>query len=826
MKFKKLYGKLALTAIAAMFVTACSENVEPNQPVVDHSEMTCFGSGEVLAPVVTASADGLENNFMSKIRKISMAAGGKFSWIEGDRIWVKKDGSWVNPNKMEISADDNWADFYFNGAFEEPTYEVRYTGTSESPDVVTITSEQVQKVGNNSEHYASCGDAAWGIAQKLEDLKYRFNFKTVDGYTGNHEASYIYFEPRTDVAPATDYCKVRKIRITETNGKNICGTYNFSDETDHKLSDATRTADGGNVITIYCGEDVKAVDDETLSPAVAQHNGFPIKEVKDPDKNRAFLVLQPGTYSLKIEYEVAHYLTQTTSHNDETEFWTPEYKEYITTITKDIREFTYEPNKYYSMGHKLNVSKPESIDVYPFKQYYMWGATDWFWKGAENLGIPYPVHNDSSQVAGAPAEGSNSWYYNSYHSNSICVGSFNGSNTHMYVDRSQPASSRLKAKIRTGMRRDQPTGDWSDNVLNANEMSFYVVFGDPYYDNKTPWILEEYNGGGTVCYGGVWLLKKDKIIATTMKEYNDSRANEYEKVYWPSHDDGATSNNSANCYSAPYPSDAVEYFDIDEESKNFIRLKMAGQQYNLRYMAPPYNFRKKYTNAGRYNTCWSPAQDGKDINDYFFVPCLGRFEYDNKLTAAKATVKYPIAYSDQVREETTEEMLIEGTGKPTLTLVGSQGYYWTRTPLMFNYFGNSSASGNDQNELYGTRFYKYTYDQNGNLTSTNSHLDYYNFNYADYQRYWELFQKGSSRTAAEEEEYQDLIKGKKGGFLNFAPGLSKNAIRNIFRFANYGTWNDNAYYLNIHHDYIALSWQQHSIYVKTGMRKATTSIFK
>lgn len=826
MKFKKLYGKLALTAIAAMFVTACSENVEPNQPVVDHSKMTCFGSSEVLAPVVTASADGLENNFMSKIRKISMAAGGKFSWVEGDRIWVKKDGSWVNPNKMEISANDNWADFYFNGAFDEPTYEVRYTGTSESPDVVTITSEQVQKVGNNSEHYASCGDAAWGIAQKLEDLKYRFNFKTVDGYTGNHEAAYIYFEPRTDVAPATDYCKVRKIKITEVHGKNICGTYNFSDETEHKLSDETRTADGGNVITIYCGEDVKAVDDETLSPAVAQHNGFPIKEVKDPEKNRAFLVLQPGTYSLKIEYEVAHYLTQTTSHNDEIEFWTPKYEEYKTTITKNISEFTYEPNKYYSMGHKLNVKKPESIDVYPFKQYYMWGAENWFWKGAENLGIPYPVHNDSSQVTGAPAEGSSSWYFNNYHSNSICVGSFNGSNTHMYVDRSEPASSRLKAKLKTGMRRDQPTGDWSDNVLNANEMSFYVVFGDPYYDNKTPWILEEYNGGGTVCYGGVWLLKKERIIATTMKAYNDSRANDYEKVVWPSHNDGATHNDAANCYSAPYPDDAVDYFDVDDKTKSFIREKLHNQQFNLRYMAPPFNFRKRYTNAGRYNTCWSPEQDGKNIDDYFFVPCLGRFEYDNKLTAAKATVKYPIAYSDQVREETTEEMLIEGTGKPTLTLVGSQGYYWTRTPLMFNYFGNSSASGNDQNELYGTRFYKYTYDQNGNLTSENSHLDYYNFNYADYQSYWELFQKGSSRTAAEEEEYQDLIKGKKGGFLNFAPGLSKNAIRNVFRFANYGTWNDNAYYLNIHHDYIALSWQQHSIYVKTGMRKATTSIFK
>ena len=34
-------------------------------------------------------------------------------------------------------------------------------------------------------------------------------------------------------------------------------------------------------------------------------------------------------------------------------------------------------------------------------------------------------------------------------------------------------------------------------------------------------------------------------------------------------------------------------------------------------------------------------------------------------------------------------------------------------------------------------------------------------------------------------------------------------------------YNDNAFYLNLHYHYIALSWQQHSIYTKTGMRLAT-----
>ena len=837
MKSKKMYSLWMMAAIVAMSFTACSENVEPEKTTLEHSKMTCFGSGEVVTPAVVASVDGSNDgpSFLNGLQKIAMAANGKFSWVEGDTVWVNKDGEWVSSVDMQIKTDDNWADFYFDGGYYDETYEVRYTGTSGDPNVVTITSEQVQKKANNSEHYAACGDAAWGIAKKLGDLKYRFNFRTgkinstdEDEYQGNHEASYIYFEPRTNVAPATEYCRVRKVKITEFQNKNICGTYNFNKEGENyqKLNDETRTSNGGNVITVYCGEDVQKVDNGELSPAVAQNNGFPIKEVRDPDKNRAFMVLQPGNYKLKIEYEVALYLEQKTTHGTQ---WTPSYEEKITTIEKTY-DITCEPNTYYYMRHRLDITDSPTQLVFPFKEYYMWGATDWFWKGAENLGIPYPVHNDEYQTDGAPTEDqkhSNSWFYNSYQVNKICVWSFNGDNTHMYINRTQDAKDRLKAVLKDGMRRDQPAEKiWKDSVLNANEMSFYVVFGDPYYDNKTPWILEEYNGGGTVCYGGVWLLKKEKIISGPLADYNADKSEDLQ-VHWPKHDD--SSPNDVESLSAPYPTDALDHFDVDEDTKKFIELKMMGQQYNLRYMAPPFNFRKRYSNDGRMATVWRPDQDGKKLDDYFFVPCLGRFEYDNEQTAVKTTVKYPIAYSDQVREETTEEMLIEGTGEPTLTLVGSQGYYWTRTPLMFNYFGNSNTSGNDQNEQYGTRFYKYTYDHNGNLTSTNSNLDYYNFNYADYQRYWELKEKGSSRTAAEEEEYQDLIKGKKDGFLNFAPGLSKNAIRNVFRFANYGTWNDNAYYLNIHHDYLALSWQQHSIYVKTGMRRATTGkngIFK
>ena len=147
-----------------------------------------------------------------------------------------------------------------------------------------------------------------------------------------------------------------------------------------------------------------------------------------------------------------------------------------------------------------------------------------------------------------------------------------------------------------------------------------------------------------------------------------------------------------------YPTDAFDHFDVDDDTKAFIQLKMMGQQYNLRYMAPPFNFRKRYSNDGKMATCWRIDQDGKDINDYFFVPCLGRFEYDNEQTAVKTTVTYPIAYSDLVRGGDNRgdvDRRYWSANADACRLAWGLLLKMTRTPLMFNYFGNSSTSGND-----------------------------------------------------------------------------------------------------------------------------------
>jgi len=136
----------------------------------------------------------------------------------------------------------------------------------------------------------------------------------------------------------------------------------------------------------------------------------------------------------------------------------------------------------------------------------------------------------------------------------------------------------------------------------------------------------------------------------------------------------------------------------------------SGRRYNLRFLAPGFNFRTPLKPG-------KPSDDGKDMNDYFFLPCLGQYSY---------------TYKD--RND------VDHSGKPTLILVGGQGFYWTRTPVMYN--------------LGGTKYY-----------------------------YWD------HETNAQHP-------------------------------------NNTAFYLNIHYNYIALSWQNTGDNLRTGMRVATKDLFK
>ena len=662
MNQKTIYGVFsALLLMVAMFFTACADELGTNndtlQAEVENMDgLTCF------------TTEGPEDT------RTSIDKEGKFRWTKGDTIYIYKDNEWIKSDSIEIVEDGKRAKFYFKGVFKENEYPVLFSG---SATAATIPTEQVQSAGNNSNHLGSAGDCGVAIATKQGSGRYSFNL--------THQMSYLMFEPK--VANAGDEIVVRRIKVTEISSpsKNISGAFAFSLDADNKPVIDYAASGGSNEITVLCGSDVLPVENGDMEASEATNYGFIVDnanyDVYDTDNNkRIYMVIRPGeNYNFKIEYEVS-----STTDYEEVSFhesingssvqWHPIPRGYTEIQSRTpSANLTFKPNHYYIFRHKLTVPKPkeENLFRYGFDQYYMWGASRWFWDGATT----YPVAADGSQSEDQPtptpdkdSREDSRWYGSATYA-STYPGGLNDDGKHAQAN----------------------MGIWAgENVLTANQMSFYVVYGDPHYDNTKPWVLSSYVGkhgsAPLICYGGVWFKKKAKII-------------EDEGVSWPN---STQEGNASNRYSAPFQTN-------DPNGQKDIN-----RTFNLRFNAPPVNYRVVYKNKAAHDA--DPEKKwlrpwvldpNKDSLDYFFVPCLGRIEYDHGVTTL-------------------------GTGDPTLTLVGGQGYYWTKTPVR------------------------------GNEGSTHWYVD-----------------------------------GDNGY--------------------------DNAFYLQIHYEYVALSWQMRSIYMKTGMIPARTS---
>ena len=467
---------------------------------------------------------------------------------------------------------------------------------------------------------------------------------------------------------------------------------------------------------------MKAVDAGTIKSKEAKNNGFPLVcyqlgdegyvagdnyaqylDENGKDNSRIYAVIRPGTWRLKFEYEiVSHAAYQQLaihgfSEEHDQHLWDTDPMGYTEYVAKETGVFTYAKNTYYRLRHAFDAPEPEVAPErnYKFEEYYMWGAKRWFWYGVSS----YPVNYDGYQSENAPEfteDLSNTrWFF--YKTKSVNrVSSANKPYT--WTTDFTFESGKYCPEIPQEIGFKWKTGE--GGALTANQASYYVVYGDAHYDDTTPWTLEKYHGYNgydgndtvMVCYGGIWLKKKDAIVRD-------------EGITWPDrNDEGQTSN-----LAAPFRYDAASGQNLPA---------FEGKRYNLRYCAPWSNYRHTYTNyadyqlTGEFKKPWE-LDTSKSEDDYFFVPALGRIEYGHHITG----------------------------DIPTFTLVGAQGFYWTRTPVRYN-FGETS----------------YYFNPDGTWT---------------------------------------------------------------------GHWNDtydgyfNAFYLNIHHDYFALSWQQKSQYVKTGMRVAT-----
>ena len=194
----------------------------------------------------------------------------------------------------------------------------------------------------------------------------------------------------------------------------------------------------------------------TTKGSGAYADGFKLdNSTSSTTADKIYMFIKPGTHKLKIRYWLKDLVTGTEG-----------------TITKAPGSFTYDKNTYYDMTADLDTR------AYDGDHYYMWDAQQQYWYGYEwtkNLpaGTGQPTLNLNSSSNYAQNNTDSRWYHEGGGS-----GRF---------DATQSCAS----------------------LPNANEMSWYAMYGDPRWDGGDElWTLM-----GHLYKGGMWLKKKSVLQA-------------------------------------------------------------------------------------------------------------------------------------------------------------------------------------------------------------------------------------------------------------------------------------------------------------------------
>ena len=238
----------------------------------------------------------------------------------------------------------------------------------------------------------------------------------------------------------------------------------------------------------------------TTSGSSSNPNGFPLtNSAASVTTNGAYMVIKPGTHTLRVRYWV-----KDVANNVEG------------TITKTLPATAYASNTYYYMTANLNVRN------YDGDNYYMWDAQQNYWSGHEwNKANPWqPVLNGNSNSNYAQNNSDLRYYNESYPGYGI----------------SNPASHTSC--------KDLP---------NANEMSWYCMYGDPRWDADELWTTM-----GHLYKGGMWFKKKSVLLAEGNYDTEKSADNTTDlrttyKYY-------NNTNSSINTSGLPSAADANKYF--------------------------------------------------------------------------------------------------------------------------------------------------------------------------------------------------------------------------------------------------------------------------
>ena len=394
--------------IALAFASCANEDIAQNPNGTDNNKnFTIFSTGDPAT-------------------RTSMESNGAFFWEAGDKIWVKDDnGAW----QQSLNAPtEKTASFMFGvpGKFTKTnTYKVYYPGQNGNQNQVAIAANQSQAVPNTTTHFGTSGDC--GMADAVwSNTKKGFAFKL------DHKAAYLLFLPRTSNT-ILNKCYLTKVEVNSDN--DITDTYTL----DPTTGELTGT---GKQITVSTGG------------SGTYANGFPLtNSTASAATNGAYVVIKPGTHTLKIRYWVKDLVTNVEG-----------------TITKTLSSATYDQNKYYNITANLNVTN------YDGDKYYMWDAQQNYWAGHEwNSVSPWqPVLNGQSN-GNFPMNNADPRWYNEAYSYVVIKAA-----TH------SPCST----------------------LPNVNEMTWYAAKGEPRWDEDEVWTTM-----GHLYKGGMWFKKKSVLLA-------------------------------------------------------------------------------------------------------------------------------------------------------------------------------------------------------------------------------------------------------------------------------------------------------------------------
>ena len=413
--------------------------------------------------------------------RTTMEADGKFYWEAGDKIWVKDDsGNWKQSSNSPTGKTASFK-FLMPGKYTaKSSYEVYYPGKNGSQDKVTISNKQKQTEPNTTAHFGVSGDC--GIAKATRNAtSHEFEFAL------DHKAAYLVFKPYTS-NDVLKYCYLTKIEVTSDNDIASTSTYTLDPTADTGAGALTGTGNGKQIVLETKGSGTYA-------------NGFPLtNNSANLTTNGAYMVIKPGTHTLRIRYWVKDVATHVEG-----------------TITKIIPSHTFAKNEYVNMEADLQIKN------YDGDHYYMWDAQEQYWKG-------YEWTKHLSGNTGQPT--------------------LNGSSSSNYAQSN--ADPRYWNESYPGHSISNPATHSCATLPNANEMSWYCMYGDPRWDADELWTTM-----GHLYKGGMWFKKKSVLLAENHYDTELSADGTTDlRTTWKSYNNTNSSINSG----LPSAADAGNYF--------------------------------------------------------------------------------------------------------------------------------------------------------------------------------------------------------------------------------------------------------------------------